>query len=102
MDFPVLPSSDSFVLYLFGDESNVDLLLSFINAVHIDYDFPLIQSVTIKNPFSLKEFYSEKEIITDVKAVDENGKLYDIEIQSSSSIHFKKRSLYYWAQILQI
>ncbi len=51
----VLPYNDYFVRYLLGDESNNDLLLSFINAVHEDYGFPLIKKVKIMNPFNLKE-----------------------------------------------
>jgi len=30
--------SDFFIRYLFGDEKNTDLLLSFINSVHEDYN----------------------------------------------------------------
>ncbi len=82
-----------------GDVSNKDLLLSFINAVHEDYGFPLIKSVKIINPFNLKEHQDYKETIIDVKATDENGTQYDIEVQVSGNEVFKSRSLYYWAKL---
>lgn len=70
----VHPYSDIFVRYLLGDEENTDLLISFINAVHEDYNLPLISSITIKNPFNLKTYAVDKESAIDVKAVDEEGK----------------------------
>lgn len=91
--------SDIFVRYLLGDENNKDLLLSFINAVNEDYDLPLLSSVTIKNPFNLKNFKNEKESIIDVKALDEHGRQYDIEVQITGNETFKYRSLYYWAKL---
>ncbi len=81
----VYPYNDFFVRYLLGDEENTDLLLSFINAVNENSGFPLIKSVNIKNPFNLKEYQNNKESILDIKAVDENGLQYDIEIQVSGN-----------------
>lgn len=94
----VYPYSDFFVRYLLGDEENIDLLLSFINAVNESSGFPLIKTVTIKNPFNLKEYQNDKESILDVKAVDENDVQYDIEIQVAGNEMFANRSLYYWAK----
>ena len=95
----VHPYSDIFVRYLLGDENNKDLLLSFINAVHEDYDLPLIAEITIKNPFNLKTYKVEKESVIDVKGYDEKGRLYDIEVQTAGNEAFKYRSLYYWAKV---
>ncbi len=95
----VYPYTDIFVRYLLGDEENSDLLLSFINAVNEDYDFPLIKSVTIKNPFNLKKYKLEKGSVIDVKATDEEGRQYDIEVQVSGNEFFKNRSLYYWSKL---
>lgn len=95
----VHPYSDIFVRYLLGDENNKDLLLSFINAVHEDYELPLITDITIKNPFNLKTFRAEKETVIDVKGYDEKGRLYDIEVQTAGNETFKYKSLYYWAKV---
>ena len=91
--------SDIFVRYLLGDERNTDLLLSFINAVNADYDLPLLRSVTIKNPFNLKNLAKEKESVIDIKAEDESGRLYDIEVQVYGNKQYVHRSLYYWARL---
>ncbi|MFA5518683.1 MAG: PD-(D/E)XK nuclease family transposase [Spirochaetota bacterium] len=67
-------TSDIFIHYLFGSESNKDLLLSFINAVLEDADMPLISTVEIKNPFNLKKYHYDKLSIIDIKATDEKGR----------------------------
>lgn len=77
--------SDIFVRYLLGDEKNTDILKSFINAVNIDSGFAPVTDVIIKNPYNLRDIENSKESILDVKAVDEEGKIYDIEIISKST-----------------
>jgi len=91
--------SDFFVRYLLGDEKNSDLLLSFINSVHEDYNLPQLKSVIIKNPFNLKNLADEKESVIDIKAEDESGRQYDIEVQVEGSSQYVNRSLYYWARL---
>lgn len=95
----VFPYNDLFVRYLLSDENNKDLLLSFINAVNEDYELPVITEVTIQNPFNLKSIDFEKETIIDVKAKDQDGHIYDIEVQVAEKSSFIKKSLYYWADI---
>jgi len=92
-------TSDIFFKFLFGKEENKDLLLSFINAVHADSGFPLIKTVEIKNPFNIKNFSIDKESIVDVKATDENGRVYDVEVQTTGNDIFRNRTLYYWAKL---
>lgn len=99
MDKTVHPYSDIFVRYLLGDETNTDLLLSFINAVHEDYQLPLISSLSIKNPFNLKSYTIDKESAIDIKAEDEKHRQYDIEIQVAGNESYKHRSLYYWSKL---
>jgi len=91
--------SDIFIRYLLGDERNSDLLLSFINSVHEDYSLPLLKSVIIKNPFNLKNLADEKESVIDVRAEDEAGRQYDIEVQAEGNSQYVNRSLYYWARL---
>ena len=66
--------TDIFARYLLGDKKNTDLLLYFINSVNEDYNLPVLKTVTIKNPFNLKNLAKEKESLIDVKAVDEKGR----------------------------
>ena len=95
MNYYIKPSTDIFIKYLLGSRNNKDLLLSFINSVLEDSQFKKIKEVEIKNPFNLKSFIVDKESILDIKATDENNRQYNVEIQSTGNLHFKKRSLYY-------
>ncbi|MGD9732348.1 MAG: Rpn family recombination-promoting nuclease/putative transposase [Desulfamplus sp.] len=95
----VKPTSDIFIKYLLGSEDNKDLLLSFINGVMENSGFPLIKSVEIRNPFNLKKMVHEKQSILDIKAIDENGRIFNIEMQVSGDETFRHRSLYYWAKL---
>jgi len=65
----IRPYTDIFVRYLLGDEKNSDLLLSFINAVNKNLDLPEIKSVTIRNPYNLREIARDKETVLDIKAL---------------------------------
>jgi predicted transposase/invertase (TIGR01784 family) len=91
--------SDIFVRYLLGDEGNKDLLISFINAVNEDSGFPAITEINIKNPINIRTMVLDKESVIDIKAWDENGRQYDIEIQIAGDSDFSRRSLYYWAKL---
>ena len=99
MKYFVKPYSDIFIKYLFGSEDDKDILLEFINAVLSESDFDRIVDVEIRNPFNIKDFAVDKESILDIKAIDENGRIYNIEVQSSGNEIFINRSLYYWAEI---
>ncbi|MCK5196971.1 MAG: Rpn family recombination-promoting nuclease/putative transposase, partial [Spirochaetales bacterium] len=97
----VKATSDIFIKYMFGldtKESN-HLVLSFINSVLQDSDFPLITKVIQKNPFNYKEYADDKLSVLDIEVEDENHKLYNIEVQSSGNTHFRNRALYYWAKL---
>ena len=74
----IRPYTDIFVRYLLGDEKNSDLLLSFINAVNKDLDLPEIKSVTIRNPYNLREIARDKETVLDIKASDAAGRINKI------------------------
>ncbi len=95
----IKPTSDMFIHYLFGKEENNDILKSFVNAVLEDSDFPILKKVTVQNPFNLKAYKNDKLTILDIKAEDESGKIYDIEVQSSGNKMYANRSLYYWARL---
>jgi len=99
MDTIIKASSDIFVKYLLGSEHNKDLLLGFINAVFADNGFRPIASVEIKNPFNPKEFSVDKGSILDVKASDESGRLFDIEVQATGNETYRQRALFYWARL---
>ncbi|WP_018250409.1 Rpn family recombination-promoting nuclease/putative transposase [Orenia marismortui] len=82
---------------LFGSEENKDILISFINSV-LDQDEE-ITGLTLKNPYNAQNFKNDKLSILDVKAVDEKGVWYNIEMQITDQDYYDKRALYYWARL---
>ena len=89
--------NDCFVRYFFTDKGGEKVLLDFINAVMISADMKTFKAVEILNPFNLKENYSDKETIVDVKCITKNGTVVIIEVQLSGNSRFPERILYYWA-----
>ncbi len=94
----IRPYADVVVKYILGTEQNKDLLLSFINAVLADSHFPSIISIELLDKSNEREYYQDKFSVLDIKAKDENGKLYNIEIQILREADYTHRSLYYWAK----
>ncbi len=97
MERIVNPTSDFFVRYLLGSEENKAILLDFINTILKDSGFNPAVKLKIMNPFNLKTFSESKESILDVKAEDENRRIFDVEIQVIGNSRYIKRSLYSWA-----
>ena len=97
----ISPTSDIFIKYLFGmdtDDSN-QLVLSFINAVLEDADFQPVVRILQKNPFNYKEFKNDKLSVLDIQVEDEKGKIYNIEVQTYTDRKFQNRALYYWSKL---
>jgi len=96
---PLDPLSDYYIRYLFGSESNKDLLMDFINAVFSEKGFPLVVDLEIRNPFNFKSSLVDKETVVDILAKDSTGRQINVEIQNDVKDGFEQRSLYYWANI---
>ena len=82
---------------IFGVEENKDLLISLINSIVGEED--QVSEVTLLNPYNPKNFKSDKLSILDIKATNQDGKKFNIEIQISDEADYDKRALYYWAKI---
>lgn len=93
----VNPKVDLVFKKLFGTEENKDILLSLINAILPHYQ--QIATIELKNPYNLADYTDGKLTILDIKAEDEKGIQYDIEMQIRGSGFYGKRTLYYWAKI---
>jgi predicted transposase/invertase (TIGR01784 family) len=93
----VNPKIDLVFKKLFGSEENTDILLSLINAILPDNQ--QITKVIIKNPYNVSDYADGKLSILDIKAEDEYGNLYDIEMQLKGTRFYGKRTLYYWAKM---
>ena len=51
------------------------------------------------NPFTEKEKLDDKLAVVDVKARDQAGRLFNVEMQIIPPFHFPRRLLYNWAKI---
>ena len=90
------PTVDFVFRKLFGSEENKDLLISLINSI-VEPRLHLTD-VIIKNPFNLAAYKGAKESIVDIKAMDQDGTWYDIEMQVLGHIFYGKRALFYLAK----
>lgn len=82
---------------LFGSEGSEDILLAFINAVITPK--VALEKIILLNPFNSKEHQHDKYSILDVKAIDENGQQYNIEMQITDQVYYNERALYYWSKL---
>jgi predicted transposase/invertase (TIGR01784 family) len=91
------PQIDCVFKAILGADENKPALLSFLNGI-IKPQFP-ITDVIIINPYNEKEFIGDKLSIVDIKAKDETGRLFQIEIQMATHAHLTTRMLYTWSDI---
>ena len=80
---------------IFGNENRKETLISFLNAVLDFHGDQRVVEVTILNPYQLPKLKGGKVTIIDVKATDQAGRTYIIEMQVGDIDGFEKRVLYY-------
>ncbi len=80
---------------VFGNENRKETLISFLNAVLDFHGDQRITQVTILNPYQLPKLKGGKVTIIDVKAIDQAGHTYIIEMQVGDIDGFAKRVLFY-------
>ncbi|MFP5040679.1 Rpn family recombination-promoting nuclease/putative transposase [Parasediminibacterium sp. JCM 36343] len=83
---------------IFGNDNKKKSLISFLNAV---IDLPKneqVIDVEITNPYQLGKLSGGKATIVDVKAKDEKGNIFIVEMQVAEFDFFHKRILYYTSQ----
>lgn len=91
------PRVDFAFKILFGSEENTDILLPFINSV-LSMPHPITE-IKLLNPYNHKTHSTDKFSILDIKAKDETGKLYNIEMQVADEVDYDQRALYYWSKL---
>ncbi len=80
---------------IFGSETRKEVLISFLNAVLLLQNGNKVVDVEILNPYQLPDLQGGKVTILDVKAEDQAGKIYLVEMQVAEVQGFNKRVLYY-------
>ncbi len=91
------PKIDLVFKKIFGTEQNKNVLKSLINSV-LPNDEQIVE-VTIKNPYNETDFIGDKLSVVDIKATDEKGRWYDIEIQVKEQKFYGKRAIFYLSEI---
>ena len=81
MKHPIDPKIDCVFKALLGAERNRRLLIHFLNAILAGELAAPLTEVEILNPYNEREFRDDQLSIVDVKARDQGGRLYPIEIQ---------------------
>jgi len=99
MKHKINPTVDCVFKAILGTEKNKNLLIHFLNAILEPKNGSRIQDVTLLNPYNEREFIGDKLTIVDVKAIDENGKMYQIEIQLAMHAALDARILYTWSHL---
>jgi len=89
------PKNDLAFKKIFGNENHKNILISFLNAVLDFKDEFIIKDVSLANPYQVPKIPELKETILDIKATNNNGETFIVEMQKKDLGNFTKRSLYY-------
>ena len=81
---------------LFGSEENKNILKSLINSLLLKEE--KISQLDLKNPYKLADYIAGKLSILDIKAVDEKGKWYDIEMQVAPLGYYGQKVLFFFGK----
>lgn len=88
------PTTDFAFKKIFGSPESADILLSFLNAV-LGFESPWrLAKVEIQDPYLAPKIKGMKDSFVDVRATDEQGKQYIIEMQVLPVASFEQRILY--------
>jgi predicted transposase/invertase (TIGR01784 family) len=83
---------------IFGNQKKSIVLISFLNAVLDLQGTNRIQKVTILDPNLLPRIAGEKASIIDVRATDQRGRQFVVEMQVADKAGFLKRVQFYTAR----
>jgi len=97
MPLGIRPINDFAFKKTFGTPENRAALISLLNAI-LKPVSPIVE-VTLQNPFNLQDFEDDKLSILDVKAVDDAGAIYDIEMQLAIFAGLVERIVFYGCEL---
>ena len=92
------PRSDIAFKKIFGSQQRSHILISFLNAALGFSGERSIASLVILNPYQAPKIKGLKESNLDVKAKDQTGREFIVEMQLERDVHFRKRAVYYSAK----
>jgi predicted transposase/invertase (TIGR01784 family) len=97
MPLGIRPINDMAFKKTFGMPENKLRLISLLNAILVR-DSP-ITDLTIKNPYNLQNVETDKLSILDIKAKDQSGAVYDIEMQLRIFDDLVNRIVFYGCEL---
>jgi predicted transposase/invertase (TIGR01784 family) len=93
------PKIDFAFKYLYGRNSTRDILIDAVNSVLQPPPGHAVVEIELLNPFNLQESFDDKLSVLDIKARDQSGRLFNIEMQILAYLFYDKRILYYWSEL---
>jgi predicted transposase/invertase (TIGR01784 family) len=95
------PKVDYAFKHLLGREATRPLLINMINSVLNPPPGHQLQDIELLNPFNPKETLDDKLSILDIKARDQLGRQFNVEMQMLAYRYYEKRILYYGCKLHQ-
>src|SRR6266853_3144336 len=93
------PTVDYAFKHLLGREATRPILISVVDSVLNPAPGLHIQDLELLNPFNAKETLDDKLSILDIKARDQSGRQFNIEMQMLAYRYYEKRILYYGCKL---
>src|SRR5712692_5704289 len=95
------PTVDYAFKHLLGRESTRPILISVVDSVLDPAPGHHIRDIELLNPFNPKETLDDKLSILDIKARDQSGRQFNLEMQMLTFRYYEKRILYYGCKLHQ-
>lgn len=95
------PKVDYAFKHMLGRESTRPILIDLIDQVLDPAPGHHIQDIELLNPFNPKESLDDKLSILDIKARDQAGRQFNVEMQMLAFPYYEKRILYYGCKLHQ-
>ena len=93
----ISPTVDFAFKVVFGSPEHSRVTIHLLNSI-LDLPSP-ITSVTIRNPFLEKDADDDKLSVLDILAVDQDGRVFNIEMQTTLPAGMNRRLVYHGARI---
>lgn len=95
------PKVDYAFKHAFGRDAARPILINVLDAV---LDWPSghqVEAVDLQNPFNPKETDDGKLSVLDIKARDQAGRQFNVEMQMLAFPSYEQRILFYWSKLYQ-
>ncbi|MHB8969870.1 MAG: Rpn family recombination-promoting nuclease/putative transposase [Pirellulaceae bacterium] len=93
------PKVDIAFKKVFGSECWRHLTISLINAVLSPVRWRRLVDLELLNPFTQQMALDDKLSILDIKARDDQGRIFNVEMQMVARAALPQRFLYYWSRL---